>query len=98
MISSDNQILEEQFYRDSPQCFVPLGELDIKTLGCVRAEECETETTVEFLFNTTIFVMTKHCCNTPFCNSAHKLESAVLLYFIVAVLVTRHLAEAAAAS
>lgn len=56
------------------------------------------ETTVEFLFNATVFVMTKHCCNDPFCNSAHKLESAALIYFLVAVLVTRHLAEAAAAS
>ncbi|XP_075868895.1 protein Bouncer-like [Nelusetta ayraudi] len=74
------------------------GELDIKTLGCARAEECEMETTVEFLFNATVFVMTKHCCNGPFCNSAHKLESAALIYFLVAVLVTRHLAEAAAAS
>lgn len=98
IIPSDKQILEERFYWGSPQCFVPLGELDIKTLGCVRAEECEMETTVEFLFNTTVFVMTKHCCNTPFCNSAHKLESAALIYLLVAVLVTRHLAEAAAAS
>lgn len=75
-----------------------LGDLDIKTLGCARAEECEMETTVEFLFNTTIFVMTKHCCDTPFCNSAHKLQSTTLISFIVAVLVTWHLTEASAAS
>lgn len=77
--------------------FVPLGELDIKTLGCARVEECEMETTVEFLFNATVFVMTKHCCNTPFCNYAHKLQSATLIYFLEAVLVIRHLAEAVAA-
>lgn len=46
---------------------------------------------MEILFNATVFVMTKHCCNTPFCNSARKLECAALVYFLVAVLVSRHL-------
>lgn len=72
--------------------------LDVKTLGCVKAEECGLETTVELFSNKTIFVMTKHCCDTPFCNSAHKLPITTLLYLAVAVLNTWQLTEASAAS
>lgn len=62
--------------------------LDIKTLGCVKAEECEVETTVELFSNKTIFVLTRHCCETPFCNTAHKHPVYTLLYLTVAFLIT----------
>lgn len=75
----------------------PGDSLDIKTLGCARAEECDIETTVELLFNKTIFVMTKHCCDTPFCNTANKLQTASLFYLTLAALVSWHLTEASAA-
>uniref|UniRef100_A0A8C5NG91 UPAR/Ly6 domain-containing protein n=1 Tax=Gouania willdenowi TaxID=441366 RepID=A0A8C5NG91_GOUWI len=59
------------------RCFTGRGKaadvLDVKTLGCVKAEQCGVETTVELFSNETIFIMTKHCCNTSFCNSAHAL-------------------------
>ncbi|XP_076592414.1 protein Bouncer-like isoform X2 [Chaetodon auriga] len=84
------------------RCYTGRGKagnaLDIKTLGCVRAEECGTETTVELFSNKTIFAMTKHCCDTPFCNSAHELQIATLLYLTVAVLTTWHLTEASTGS
>uniref|UniRef100_A0AAQ5ZVR7 UPAR/Ly6 domain-containing protein n=1 Tax=Amphiprion ocellaris TaxID=80972 RepID=A0AAQ5ZVR7_AMPOC len=79
-------------------CFTGRGRaansLDVKTLGCVKAEECGVETTVELFSNNTIFVMTKHCCDTPFCNSAHKLPIYALLYFTAAFLTTWHISEA----
>ncbi|KAF7669722.1 hypothetical protein LDENG_00147150 [Lucifuga dentata] len=72
--------------------------LDIKMLGCVKAEECEVMTTMEFFPNTTIYVMTKHCCNTPFCNSAHTLPINTLLYLTVALLTMWHLSKASTGS
>ncbi|XP_061676765.1 protein Bouncer-like [Syngnathoides biaculeatus] len=58
------------------RCFTGRGKavdvLDVKTLGCARPEECEVETTVELFSNNTVFVMTKHCCDGPFCNAAFK--------------------------
>ncbi|KAL3060241.1 sperm acrosome membrane-associated protein 4-like [Trematomus bernacchii] len=80
------------------RCYTGKGKaadtLDVKTLGCVKAEECDVENTVELFPNSTIFVMTKHCCNTPLCNSAHKLPHVTLLCLTVAVLTTWHLSEA----
>ncbi|KAM8734175.1 protein Bouncer-like [Acanthopagrus schlegelii] len=80
------------------RCYTGRGKaadtLDIKTLGCVKAEECGEETTVELFSNNTIFVMTKHCCDTPFCNSAHQLRVTTLLYLTVAVLTSWHVTEA----
>ncbi|KAK5862318.1 hypothetical protein PBY51_017728 [Eleginops maclovinus] len=80
------------------RCYTGRGKaadsLDVKTLGCVKAEQCNVENTVEFFPNSTIFVMTKHCCSTPLCNWAHKLPNVTLLYLTVAVLTTRHLTEA----
>ncbi|XP_029694065.1 protein Bouncer-like [Takifugu rubripes] len=74
------------------------GDLDIKTLGCVKAEECGVETTVQLFANKTIFVITKHCCDTPFCNSAHKLLKSTFFYLAVAFLATWHITEASASS
>ncbi|XP_062421746.1 sperm acrosome membrane-associated protein 4-like [Pungitius pungitius] len=72
------------------RCYTGRGKavdtLDVKTLGCVKADECDVETTVELFHNSTIFVMTKKCCDTPFCNSAHKLPIAALLYLTVSLL------------
>ncbi|XP_069393245.1 protein Bouncer-like [Paralichthys olivaceus] len=74
------------------RCFTGRGKagdaLDVKTLGCVKAEECDVETTVELFPNQTVFVMTKHCCDTPLCNSAHNLPLCALLYVTVAFLTT----------
>uniref|UniRef100_A0A3B4T722 UPAR/Ly6 domain-containing protein n=1 Tax=Seriola dumerili TaxID=41447 RepID=A0A3B4T722_SERDU len=80
------------------RCYTGRGKaadvLDVKTLGCVKEEECDVETTVELFPNKTIFVMTKHCCDTPFCNSAHNLPIYTLLYLTVAFLTTWHITEA----
>uniref|UniRef100_A0A3B5B9L6 UPAR/Ly6 domain-containing protein n=1 Tax=Stegastes partitus TaxID=144197 RepID=A0A3B5B9L6_9TELE len=72
-------------------CYTGRGKaasLDVKLLGCVKAEECGVETTVELFPNNTIYVMTKHCCDTPFCNSAHKLPISIFLYLTAAFLTT----------
>ncbi|KAG7475668.1 hypothetical protein JOB18_035405 [Solea senegalensis] len=80
------------------RCFTGRGKaadvLDVKTLGCAKAEECGVETTVALFPNNTIFVMTKHCCDTPFCNSAHKLQVFTPLCLSVAFLTTWHVTEA----
>lgn len=82
----------------APNGRVFAGDLDIKTLGCVKAEECGVETTVQLFANKTIFVITKHCCDTPFCNSAHKLLKSTFFYPAVAFLATWHITEASASS
>ncbi|XP_038134349.1 sperm acrosome membrane-associated protein 4-like isoform X2 [Cyprinodon tularosa] len=75
-------------------CYTGRGKaadsLDIKTLGCAKAVECNVETTVELFFNNNIFVMTKSCCDTPFCNSAQKIPIGTLFYLTLAVLTTRY--------
>uniref|UniRef100_A0A3Q3EVB4 UPAR/Ly6 domain-containing protein n=1 Tax=Kryptolebias marmoratus TaxID=37003 RepID=A0A3Q3EVB4_KRYMA len=71
--------------------------LDIKMLGCARAEECgvETTTTVAALSsNRTVFVLTKFCCDTPFCNAAHKLCAHTLLRLTAAFVATWQLTYA----
>lgn len=83
-----------RYYTDYYRLVSAADTLDIKTLGCVKAEECGEETTVELFSNNTIFVMTKHCCDTPFCNSAHQLRVTTLLYLTVAVLTSWHVTEA----
>ncbi|XP_068591803.1 sperm acrosome membrane-associated protein 4-like [Cebidichthys violaceus] len=84
------------------RCYTGRGKaadtLDVKTLGCVKADECDLETTVELFSNNTIFVMTRYCCDTPFCNSAHRLPTATLLYLTVVVLTTWQLSEASTGS
>ncbi|KAM9852104.1 protein Bouncer-like [Aulostomus maculatus] len=79
------------------RCYTGRGRaadvLDVKTLGCVKAEECNVETTVQLFANKTIYVMTKHCCDTPFCNSAHKLPVNTLPYLAAAILITRLLTD-----
>uniref|UniRef100_A0A665UGD0 UPAR/Ly6 domain-containing protein n=1 Tax=Echeneis naucrates TaxID=173247 RepID=A0A665UGD0_ECHNA len=84
------------------RCYTGRGKaadvLDVKTLGCVKAEECEQETTVELFPNKTVFVMTKHCCNTPFCNSAYKSPIYTVLYLTMASLTTWKIAETSTGS
>ncbi|CAJ1062214.1 sperm acrosome membrane-associated protein 4-like [Xyrichtys novacula] len=83
-------------------CFTGRGKaadtLDVKTLGCAKVEECGMESGVELFYNKTLFIMTKHCCNTDFCNSAHKLPINTLLYLPVALLTTWHLSGCSKAS
>ncbi|XP_061771624.1 protein Bouncer-like isoform X2 [Nerophis ophidion] len=80
------------------RCFTGRGKaadvLDVKTLGCVKAEECNMETTVELFSNNTVFVMTKHCCDTPFCNSVLKLQAETLLCITVAFMMSWRIAGA----
>ena len=47
--------------------------LDVKILGCVRAEECELVTRVEIFPNMTFYTMTRSCCDTDLCNAAPSL-------------------------
>ncbi|XP_077432339.1 protein Bouncer-like [Vanacampus margaritifer] len=74
------------------RCFTGRGKaaevLDVKTLGCVKAEECNVESSVELFSNNTIFVMTKQCCDTPFCNAALKPSAHTLLCITIAFLLS----------
>ncbi|KAM6967477.1 uncharacterized protein FYW47_006188 [Aplochiton taeniatus] len=69
------------------KCYTGRGKaadvLDVKMLGCAKAEECETETTMELFTYPQIYVMTKTCCDTPFCNAAHTLSYNTLLQLTV---------------
>ncbi|CAN9514231.1 unnamed protein product [Ophioblennius macclurei] len=84
------------------RCFTGRGKaadvLDVKTLGCVKTEECNVETTVEIFSNNTVFAMTKHCCDTPFCNSAPRLPLYTLLYLTVAFVTSCNLTGASTGS
>ncbi|XP_054638508.1 sperm acrosome membrane-associated protein 4-like [Dunckerocampus dactyliophorus] len=80
------------------RCFTGRGKaadvLDVKTLGCAKAEECNVETTVELFSNNTIFVMNKDCCDTSFCNSAFKLQADTLFCITVVFMLSWHFAGA----
>ncbi|CAL8247200.1 unnamed protein product [Lota lota] len=60
--------------------------LDVKTQGCVKTEECSAETTLELYPNATLYTMTKHCCDTAFCNAAHTLPIGTSSYLTAPVL------------
>ncbi|XP_047217086.1 sperm acrosome membrane-associated protein 4-like [Girardinichthys multiradiatus] len=79
-------------------CYTGRGKaadaLDIKMLGCAKAEQCNVKTTVELFFNNTIFVMTKSCCGTPFCNSAQRVRTCTLFHLTLAALTTFHITKA----
>uniref|UniRef100_A0A3B5MS03 UPAR/Ly6 domain-containing protein n=1 Tax=Xiphophorus couchianus TaxID=32473 RepID=A0A3B5MS03_9TELE len=79
-------------------CYTGRGKaadsLDIKTLGCANAEECNAKTTVALFLNNTIFVMTKSCCDTPFCNSAQELPIYTVFQITLAGLTISHITKA----
>ncbi|KAJ0066144.1 hypothetical protein NL108_001381, partial [Boleophthalmus pectinirostris] len=62
--------------------------LDVKILGCAKAEECSIMTTVELYPNKTVFTMTKHCCDTALCNSAHTLAPSSLALCVALLLLS----------
>ncbi|XP_072316872.1 protein Bouncer-like [Eucyclogobius newberryi] len=74
------------------RCYTGRGKaadvLDVKTLGCAKAEECSVVSTVELFPNKTVFTMTKHCCDTPFCNSGHKPSLNALLLCAAALVLS----------
>ncbi|XP_062322319.1 sperm acrosome membrane-associated protein 4-like [Osmerus eperlanus] len=65
------------------RCYTGRGRaadvLDVKMLGCVRAEECEVVTRVEIFPNTTFYTMTSSCCDTDLCNTAPSLPLSTRL-------------------
>ncbi|XP_020794975.2 sperm acrosome membrane-associated protein 4 [Boleophthalmus pectinirostris] len=58
------------------QCFSGRGKaagfMDISMKGCLAIADCNKTSTVTFPSsgNTTVYQMTKTCCNTDLCNSA----------------------------
>jgi hypothetical protein len=67
--------------------------LDVKLLGCVKAKECELVTNVELFSNTTIYMMTRHCCDTHFCNTGHKLPLNTLFSLSLTTITIIHLSS-----
>lgn len=50
---------------------ISAGFLDIKMKGCLAVSECNKTENVNFSHhNSTVYKMTKTCCNTDLCNSA----------------------------
>ncbi|KAM4724833.1 sperm acrosome membrane-associated protein 4-like [Anableps anableps] len=54
------------------------GDVKIKMKGCLAVEKCNQTENVNFpsSSNTTIYSMTKTCCNTNLCNTAPGLPGA----------------------
>ncbi|KAL4646816.1 sperm acrosome membrane-associated protein 4-like [Arapaima gigas] len=54
-------------------CFNGVGKavqhIDLKMKGCLKNEDCDAVSTVDFLGNTTYY-MNKTCCATDLCNMA----------------------------
>ncbi|XP_014057584.1 sperm acrosome membrane-associated protein 4 isoform X3 [Salmo salar] len=79
------------------KCYTGRGKagdvLDVKLLGCVKAKECELVTNVEIFSNTTIYVMTRHCCDTHFCNTGHTLPLNTLLSLALTTITVIHLSS-----
>ncbi|XP_071766981.1 sperm acrosome membrane-associated protein 4-like [Centroberyx gerrardi] len=67
------------------QCYSGVGKaagfLDVKKKGCLKAAMCNAteEVNVPGSSNTTIYTMTKTCCDTDLCNAAPGLPSTTAL-------------------
>lgn len=60
------------------------GELKIKKKGCLKEADCNKTEDVNFpTDSTTIYSMTKTCCNTDLCNAAPGLPGASALSLAV---------------
>ncbi|XP_056596785.1 prostate stem cell antigen [Triplophysa dalaica] len=66
---------KENCSSSSQHCFSGVGKaagfLDIKTKGCLEVSKCNKTENVGFPTNeSTVYTITKTCCNTDLCNSA----------------------------
>ncbi|KAI4871291.1 hypothetical protein NFI96_019815 [Prochilodus magdalenae] len=75
---------------DGEQCFVGIGKaasvLDVKVMGCLKEEDCNKTTSVDFPVNKTLYTMTTHCCEENYCNGSPTvlMQSFTLLILTVA--------------
>ncbi|KAI1886092.1 hypothetical protein AGOR_G00210460 [Albula goreensis] len=80
------------------QCFSGVGKaarvIDIKMKGCLKPDECDKESTVEFSPNKTIYTMNKTCCVTDLCNMAPGLPRLAPPTVTLAVLASTLVAPA----
>ncbi|XP_077362181.1 sperm acrosome membrane-associated protein 4-like [Festucalex cinctus] len=70
------------------------GFMDIRMKGCLAKAECNVTKDVNFpsSSNTTIYKMTKTCCNSNLCNSAPGISGGPLvLATVIALLLTNML-------
>ncbi|KAG5856603.1 hypothetical protein ANANG_G00009670 [Anguilla anguilla] len=60
------------------KCFRGVGQaahvIDIMKKGCLKQDECDQVSTVEFFANRTIYTMNNTCCATDLCNHAPGLR------------------------
>ncbi|XP_010898768.3 sperm acrosome membrane-associated protein 4 [Esox lucius] len=76
------------------QCFSGVGTaagfVDIKTKGCLALGSCNQTTTTSFPAgsNTTVYSLTKTCCNYDLCNGAPGLPRATFLTLALGTLIT----------
>ncbi|XP_004073814.1 sperm acrosome membrane-associated protein 4 [Oryzias latipes] len=78
--------------KDGEHCFSGLGTaakyLDIKMKGCLVVASCNQTEDVNFPSNsnTSVYKMTKTCCNSDLCNGAPRLPGGTSLSLAVAVM------------
>ncbi|KAK3526513.1 hypothetical protein QTP70_030651 [Hemibagrus guttatus] len=76
------------------QCFTgkgkAVGMVDVLMRGCLEVSECNktSEVTVPVGSNTTVYKMTKICCDTDLCNTAAPLANTHTLTLTMASLAT----------
>ncbi|KAJ8004928.1 hypothetical protein DPEC_G00141380 [Dallia pectoralis] len=79
------------------KCYTGRGKagdaLDIKFMGCLKAEDCEEVTRVDIFSNNTIYVMNRHCCDTNFCNAAPTLPLNTILSLSLTTITIMHLSS-----
>ncbi|KAA0710769.1 hypothetical protein E1301_Tti022960 [Triplophysa tibetana] len=66
---------KEMCQSSNEHCFSGVGKaagfVEIKTKGCLEVSKCNKTETVGFPTNdSTVYTITKTCCNTDLCNSA----------------------------
>ncbi|XP_051928603.1 prostate stem cell antigen-like [Hippocampus zosterae] len=65
-----------------------VGFVDVTMKGCLAKAECDTTTDVNFPSsgNTTIYKMTKTCCDSDLCNGAPTISRGPLILSTIAAL------------
>ncbi|KAM6974436.1 sperm acrosome membrane-associated protein 4-like [Tautogolabrus adspersus] len=81
-------------------CFSGVGEaggvLDITTKGCLKVAECNKTKEVNFPSsdsNSTVYHLTKTCCNTDLCNTAPGLPGSTGLSLTIATITALYVAN-----
>ncbi|KAL7858674.1 hypothetical protein AOLI_G00187760 [Acnodon oligacanthus] len=71
------------------QCYNGVGKaagfVEVRMKGCLAVAECNKTTDVNFPSNSTLYKMTKTCCNTDLCNAAPGLSLHTLTLAVASI-------------